>query len=85
MAQYNSKFEWLMSETHYQIYTPMHDLGVLKISSENFQLKIEVETQSSFGFCANSSIQGNETFLDETLFLKRNVKTKILYFIALFL
>lgn len=66
-------------------YTPMHDLGVLKMSSENFQLKCEVETKSSLGFCANSSIQVNKTILDETLFLKWNVKTKILYFIALFL
>lgn len=51
-------------------YTPVHDLGVFKISSENFRLTCEAETQSSFVFCANHSIQVNETILDETLFLK---------------
>lgn len=64
-------------------YTPMYDLGVFKISCENFQWKCEAETQSSFMFCANHSIQANETILDEILFLKWTVKTKILYFIAL--
>lgn len=62
-------------------YTPMYNLGVLKIRSENFQLKCQTETQSSFVFCANHSIQANETILDETLLLKW--KTKILCFIAL--
>lgn len=61
------------------------DLGVFKISTENFRSKGEAETQPSFAFCVNHSIQVNETILDETLFLKQHVKTKILYFIALFL
>lgn len=63
-------------------YTPMHDSGVLK--QWEFLIKMWSETKSSLVFCDNSSIQVNETILDETLFLKCNVKTKILYFTALF-
>lgn len=53
-------------------YTSMHELAVFKISSENL---IKMWVKSSFGFSANSSIQVDEKILEETLFLKQNVKT----------